>query len=67
MVRHLRRLLKRPAVLEVGRYARRPKRMVPYLGRDLGLPARAAKSSRSCNGLQSSAHGLAIIEGSGSR
>ncbi len=38
VVRHLRRSLKRPAVLEVGGDARRPKRVVAYLGRDLGRP-----------------------------
>jgi hypothetical protein len=35
VVRHLRGLLKRPAVFEIRRHARRPKRMVAYLGRDL--------------------------------
>jgi hypothetical protein len=38
MVRHLRRLLKRTAVFEVGGDARRPKRVVANLGRDLGRP-----------------------------
>ncbi len=38
MVRHLRGAFKRPAVLEIGRDARRPKRVVAHLGRDLGRP-----------------------------
>ena len=40
MVRHERGILKRPAVFQIRRNARRPKRMVPYLRRDLaGLRA----------------------------
>jgi hypothetical protein len=38
MVRHLSGALKRPAVVEIGGDARRPKRMVADLGRDVGGP-----------------------------
>src|SRR5271167_1249230 len=38
MVRHLRGALQRPAVLEVGGDAHRPKRVVADLGGDLGCP-----------------------------
>ena len=38
MVRHLRGAPKRPAVLEVGGDARRPKRVIADLGRDAGRP-----------------------------
>jgi len=42
MVRHERGILKRPAVLQVGGDARRAKRMVAYLRRDLAHRARRA-------------------------
>jgi hypothetical protein len=50
MVRHLRRLLKRSPVLQIRGDARRPKRMIPDLGGDVGRARAAGSSRRRCPG-----------------